>query len=83
VPVIELRRNKKVFGTIEINADLLIGKTVVFLIMDRCGWEEIKLPIGCLCTEYDGVTYKVTRYLDVTRKSKRQIKLLLDSYGNP
>jgi hypothetical protein len=72
--IVELKKGKKTIGQIETNTPLL-GKAMHFVQV------KIVVPIGYECFYDDGVEYRVRKFFDVSRKSKRQIALLLKFYG--
>jgi hypothetical protein len=74
--IVELKKGKKSMGHIEITTEL-IGKAMYFPNIDGT---HIKVPYGYECFYDDGVEYRVRRFFDVTKKSKRQIKTLLDNF---
>ncbi len=76
----ELRRSGKIVGYATLSYPILGQHLVVresSAYKQRYGTDPkmIKFPLGWAVTD-DGVTRTSTRYLDVTRKSDRQIEIL-------
>lgn len=82
--VVELWDGKKVIGTVR-NRDL-IGRFCVFLTVSilkeeyNKKYERIKVPIIIRPVWDNGIDFMFRRCLDVRRKSKRQIKILLKDF---
>lgn len=73
----KVRKNNMVLG-IKIVSNKLVGRYAVFPVINQKGrLESIEVPIKYLCLLDNGIFYTIERYLDVSKKSKRQIELLL------
>ena len=79
---IELRRGGKIVGSILVHPPVF-GDHMVFPLMPSPlkqvygrRYESISVPIAYEVVKDDGIEYTVRRYLDVRKKSKRQIEML-------
>lgn len=77
--VYELFNGKTAIGTITLMAPV-IGKGINIPTVTPFGtkWETVFLKIGYRQISDNGVDYTIRRYLDVRKKSKRQIDLIKD-----
>ena len=79
----DIWNGKKVIGSYESN-DILQGKSLTIMYNSRVNLKSktlylgtIEIPIITRLVHDDGVEYLVRRCLDVRKKSKRQIKIIL------
>lgn len=85
---IELIKSGEVVGFLVLSVNL-IGNSIVFELAPPPlkqiygkRYEKISVPIKWRCEYPKKNQTLLTAYLDVTKKSSRQIKSLLETYGN-